>query len=382
MTTVVVSPHLDDAVLSVPALVRSRAASGERVVVLTVFSDGDAGFAVRRDEDCAALALLGAEPLHLGLADAPYRRALPRTFRGLVLTELVEGDPDAVAVARVLVDCLAALAPDLLLLPLGVGEHVDHRVVHAAHTHLHGSIGFYEDRPYALVRHAVLARLARLGATVDGEPIAPSRTRAEEYLAASRVAPHVQAYLPQVEREACLRPLAQSLASPAPASGLALRRERLAFDPSALDTAARAVRAYGSQVGDLFGDEEVRTALCGEQPYAETIYWRGYFSPNRAQKSASVAFAASSSVGHSSQKLASGKSFRASTPASSVPSASRLRAAMTPTLIVFRSSAAGSRPFAVQRCIASSCVSMTSMVGSIDTLSMRRVISRASSSMR
>ncbi len=284
MTTVVVSPHLDDAVLSVPALVRSRAASGERVVVLTVFSDGDAGYAVRRDEDCAALALLGAEPLHLGLADAPYRRALPRTFRGLVLTELVEGDPDAVAVARVLVDCLAALAPDLLLLPLGVGEHVDHRVVHAAHTRLHvGSIGFYEDRPYALVRHAVLARLARLGATVDGEPIAPSRTRAEEYLAASRVAPHVQAYLPQVEREACLRPLAESLASPAPASGLALRRERLAFDPSALDTAARAVRAYGSQVGDLFGDEEVRTALCGQQPYAETIYWRGYFSPNRAQ---------------------------------------------------------------------------------------------------
>jgi LmbE family N-acetylglucosaminyl deacetylase len=283
VTTVVVSPHLDDGVLSIPALVRSRAAAGERVVVLTVFSEGDDGYAARRDEDRAALALLGAEPLHLGLADAPYRRALPRTFRGLVLTQLVEGDADAVAVAHVLVDRLAALAPDLILLPLGVGEHVDHRVVHAAHTLLHGSIGFYEDRPYALVRHAVHARLARLGATVDGEPIAPSRTRAEEYLAASRVAPHLQAYLPQVEREACLRPLAESLASPAPASGLVLRRERLAFDPSALDTAARAVRAYGSQVGDLFGDEEVRTALCGERPYAETIYWRGYFSPNRAQ---------------------------------------------------------------------------------------------------
>ena len=70
MTALIVSPHLDAAVLSVPGLLRSRASLGERVVVITVFSHGDEGqgagrtegYGGRRAEYSAALALLGAEP--------------------------------------------------------------------------------------------------------------------------------------------------------------------------------------------------------------------------------------------------------------------------------------------------------------------------------
>jgi LmbE family N-acetylglucosaminyl deacetylase len=254
VTVLVVSPHLDDAALSVPAFVRSRAVLGERVVVLTVFSEGDDAYDVRRDEDRAALALLGAEPVHLGLRDGPYRRDLPRTFRGLVLTELADGDADATATAGVLVERVAALAPRVVLLPLGVGEHIDHRVVHAAH-----------------------ARLARLGATVDGASVAPSRVHAEEYVSSALAAPYVRAYLPDMEREACLRPLAAALSSPAAVSGLALRRERFVFDRPALEAAAFAVRAYASQIVDLFGGDagDVVTALAaGRAPYEETVYWR------------------------------------------------------------------------------------------------------------
>ena len=268
LDVLVVSPHLDDAVLSVPGYLRSRVLNGDRVAVLTVFSEGDDGYAARRAEDLDALALLNVEAVHLGLRDGPVRRGLQRSFRDLVLGELAEDDADAAVVTRTLVARIAALAPAVTLLPLGVGEHIDHRIVHAAHAAIPGRVGFYEDRHYARVEHAVRARLARLGATVDGRAIAPSCRAVDEFLAAALVAP----YVPAAEREACLRPLAAALAAPTPASGLVLRRERLFFTPAVRAAAARAVQAYASQLADLFGDGEV--AAWFAEPYTERLLWR------------------------------------------------------------------------------------------------------------
>jgi len=273
MTILVLSPHLDDAVLSVPGFIRSRVLGGERVAVLTVFSEGGEGYAGRRAEDLAALALLGAAPVHLGLLDAPERRGLRRNFHDLALSPLTDDDEDVVAVTRALVERVAALAPGVTLLPLGVGEHIDHRIVHAAHTRLGGRVGFYEDRPYARVEHAVTARLLRLGATVDGALVTPPPAAVEEFLAAARVAPYVRAYVPAAEREACLGPIAAGLAGPSRASGLALRRERLSFAPEVSSAAVPAVQAYTSQLADLFGDGEVGAWFA--EPYAERIFWRG-----------------------------------------------------------------------------------------------------------
>ncbi|PCC73668.1 N-acetylglucosaminyl deacetylase, LmbE family [Nannocystis exedens] len=267
MTVLVVSPHLDDAVLSLPAWLAARARV-ERVVVATVFSEGDAGYPARRAEDVAALSRLGAEPLHLGLLDAPERRGLPRSFRALVLGEV--DAVDAAVVARAIVAAVTRVAPEVVLLPLGVGEHLDHRVVQAAHASVAGRVGFYEDRPYALVRHAVRARLRRIGAVIDGEPVAPAP--AEEYLASARAAAFVQAYLPADEREACLAPLAAMLSAPTPPE-LPLRREEHVF--AALDLrAGPAVRAYASQLDALFGAADPAAALLGDAPHVESIWWR------------------------------------------------------------------------------------------------------------
>ena len=275
MTTLVISPHLDDAVLSVPGWISARVSQGDRVVVLTVFSEGDAGYAMRRDEDRAALASLGAEPLHLGLRDAPYRRGVERSFRGLVLAELDPEDHDATEVARVLVERVEALAPEVILLPLGAGEHVDHRVVHAAEASIEGRLGFYEDRPYALVRHASLARLLRIGAVVDGAAPRPESGAVEEYLASAREAPYVRAHLPEAEREACLLPLAKALSCPPPPPRLALRRERFAVGAPLLAAAERAVRAYASQLADLFEAGDPASVLsAGGAAAEERIYWR------------------------------------------------------------------------------------------------------------
>jgi len=272
MTTLVVSPHLDDAALSLPGCIRSRALRGERVVVLTVFSEGDAGHATRRAEDRAALALLGAAPLHFGLQDAPQRRGVAPSFRELVLRELTDDDIDAAAVTGALTLAIDAIEASEVLLPLGVGEHVDHRIVHAAHAGLAGRVGFYEDRPYAFIEHAVRARLLRLGAVVDGAAVAPSPAAVAEFLAAARVAPHILAYLPVEEREVCLARLAAALTLAAPPSGLALRSERLSFPPAVRSDAARAVQAYASQLADLFGADDI--TACFAEPYAERIYWR------------------------------------------------------------------------------------------------------------
>jgi LmbE family N-acetylglucosaminyl deacetylase len=92
---VVVSPHLDDGVLSLGAFLATASRSGCRVTVLTVFGgdpdsrkpaggwDSRAGFATegeavqaRRAEDRAACAAVGAEPVRLSFSEADYRERL------------------------------------------------------------------------------------------------------------------------------------------------------------------------------------------------------------------------------------------------------------------------------------------------------------------
>jgi LmbE family N-acetylglucosaminyl deacetylase len=274
MTTLVISPHLDDAVLSLPAWLASAAGRGEQVVVLTVFTEGDADYPMRRAEDLAALASIGVGAVHLGLRDAPERRGLARSFRALVLGEL--DDADVAEVHRVLSASISRLAPTTVLLPLGVGEHVDHRVVHAIHTHLPGRVGFYEDRPYSLVRHAVRARLTNIGAVVEDAPEAmPPAQAAAEFCESARAAAHVRALVPPAEREDCLAPFVAMLTGPPGPVHLHLRREVLEFrDPGILASARAAVQAYASQLAALFGGEDALAHLFADSPYSECIHWR------------------------------------------------------------------------------------------------------------
>lgn len=275
MTTLVVSPHLDDAVLSLPARLASASRRGEQVVVLTVFSEGDANYPTRRAEDLAALATVGAAAVHLGLRDAPERRGLARTFRALVLGELADDDADMAEVHRVLTARISALAPDAVLLPLGVGEHVDHRIVHAVHTQLPGRVGFYEDRPYALVQHAVRARLRRIGAHfVDPHDRVPAERAAVEFQASAREAAHMRALVPPDELEDCIAPFVATLTGPPRRAHLRLRREETVWrEPAVLASARAAVRAYASQLPALFGDEDALALLFGS-PYRECVHWR------------------------------------------------------------------------------------------------------------
>jgi hypothetical protein len=168
--SVYLSPHLDDVALSCPCTLLREVEAGARVLVATLFSHpgpADAGafrrddYAARWAEDARAMAVLGADFLHAGLLDAPFRCSLYHNFEGILFGR-DPGDAATLEQAKAVVaEILERAKPQRVYAPLGVGEHIDHRLTHEAAPP--GSL-FYEDRPYAFVRDAVALRLAVLAA--------------------------------------------------------------------------------------------------------------------------------------------------------------------------------------------------------------------------
>ena len=163
MKVLAVSPHLDDAAFSVGGTLAALADAGHDVTVVTCFTRSvpDAtGFAlacqtdkglgpevdylaVRRAEDRAAMAVLGATPVHLDLAEAPHRgyESAAELFAG------VHPDDD---VWRPLTGLLDGLSADLWLAPQGLGGHVDHLQVLRAVAGLDHPVLWWRDSPYVL----------------------------------------------------------------------------------------------------------------------------------------------------------------------------------------------------------------------------------------
>lgn len=163
MKVVAVSPHLDDAAFSVGGALAVLADRGHDVTVVTCFTgsvDAPTGFAlacqtdkglapdvdymaVRRAEDDAAQAVLGATARHLPLLEAPHRGygSAPALFAGVRADDRVWHE-----LARSLGD----LEADLWLAPQGLGSHVDHLQVVRAVVALGRPTAWWRDAPYVL----------------------------------------------------------------------------------------------------------------------------------------------------------------------------------------------------------------------------------------
>lgn len=170
--TLVVSPHLDDAVFSAGEFLATRPES----VVVTMLAgapeppqvttwDTGCGFASsqesleeRRAEDEAALAELDAVPVHLDFLDGQYEPS------------------DIVEMAQAVRDIVDEHRPDMVVGPLGV-RHDDHQRVRDAvlAADLDVPLYLYADLPYSSYRprDAWRARLAirRRGFSLRSDPM-------------------------------------------------------------------------------------------------------------------------------------------------------------------------------------------------------------------
>ncbi len=170
-TLLIVSPHLDDAVLSCADHGLDWQRRGGAVHVLTLFSDAGAGRSAllgtegqpctdghtrmqrRRDEDAEAMRQLGFGFTHLGLVDAAFRGSNGADFpdlRRLWAGQLGPGGAELVAATAQRLRCRSADFTQVVA-PLGVGGHVDHLIARQACEQAFGAaaLAYYADMPYA-----------------------------------------------------------------------------------------------------------------------------------------------------------------------------------------------------------------------------------------
>lgn len=172
----IVSPHLDDAVLSIGATLAALTRAGVRCVLCTVFAgrpsapltpageafERHAGVrdlvTVRRREDTAAAAVLGCEVRHLDLLDAVYRRrgdgSAVYAGPGGALVAAAEDEPELLSeCSRALGAVAGEVAADTVLTCSATGGHVDHVVARLAVQHGGAVSGanllFWDELPYA-----------------------------------------------------------------------------------------------------------------------------------------------------------------------------------------------------------------------------------------
>jgi LmbE family N-acetylglucosaminyl deacetylase len=173
MRWVYLSPHFDDAALSCGGLIWEQVESGELVEIWTVcagyapaqpglteFAAGKhdewrigarSSVRVRRAEERSACRRLGAAFRWWNLPDCIYRR-LPNgepliTYNDALWLPLHPGEQSLAPRLRAWLR--RGLRPeDRLVVPLTLGNHVDHRLVRAAAEGLRRPLYYYADYPY------------------------------------------------------------------------------------------------------------------------------------------------------------------------------------------------------------------------------------------
>jgi len=171
----ILSPHYDDAVFSCGGMIAQEGETG-KVHILNVFTHFPESVRsgsiilsdVRREEDDAAIALLGATSESLGATDAFLRRPAYRSPANLFRKPVPEDMSWLRELSATVAKHVDALDYEVLYAPLGIGWHVDHVLCHlVARGRLErDKVCFYEDAPYCLLPHAASARLHEL----TGEP--------------------------------------------------------------------------------------------------------------------------------------------------------------------------------------------------------------------
>ena len=174
MHWIYLSPHLDDAALSLGGLLWEQTAAGESASIWTICAGdippghlspfavslherwgvGRDAIAARRAEDAVSCSYLGSSYRHFSIPDCIYRRS-EQTGDHLYASEsalfgaLHPDEQDRVG--RLSQTLKAALTPGVnLVCPLSLGDHVDHQLTRAAAERLNIRLQYYADYPYVV----------------------------------------------------------------------------------------------------------------------------------------------------------------------------------------------------------------------------------------
>ncbi|NLS01032.1 PIG-L family deacetylase [Rhizobium sp. P38BS-XIX] len=174
----ILSPHLDDAVLSAGGLMDRAVQGGATVVAATIFTadaefDGEPSpfvqelhawwnlgakpYEARRAEDIVSIRSLGADYIHAGMLDAIYRRDDSGKFlyasRKAVFSPPNIGDPVREPLRALFADWMGSIRPTVILCPMTVGRHIDHvitsEVFRSGYPYGNTDLYLYEDMPYS-----------------------------------------------------------------------------------------------------------------------------------------------------------------------------------------------------------------------------------------
>jgi len=171
--TIYLSPHLDDAILSCGAIIWDQVRRHDPVEIWTIFAGdpasskfspfaqevhqrwqtGSQAPSVRRAEDQLACERIGAVPRHLSYPDCIYR-TIPGTAHPLIEKNEDLFQPLPISQQTLqdkIVHHIRTILPaeSTLIIPLGIGNHIDHQIVRRVGEILDRSRLYYADFPYS-----------------------------------------------------------------------------------------------------------------------------------------------------------------------------------------------------------------------------------------
>jgi LmbE family N-acetylglucosaminyl deacetylase len=179
MKICIVSPHLDDALLSCGILMQRHVAASNDVLVLNIFTAGT-NAANRRIEEENAIGKAGAQPFFLDELDAPDRNPVYWANEKLFFGALEDVPADYIdKVEMRLRAFFAEHKIDIAYFPLGAGNHIDHRITYTVGLRIkETAVRFYEDRPYILWPGVLQGRMRQIGSNAALPEMTEEKMRA------------------------------------------------------------------------------------------------------------------------------------------------------------------------------------------------------------
>ena len=168
----IISPHLDDAVLSCSDHILSWKKEGYDITVVTMFSDfgkdktstnpflcgykSSSAFKMqRKQEDVRAMKLIKTKYKHLDFTDAGFRKSGKNLiYNALELFSGSVSKKDTSLLTQVSKELEKFKDFDSVVSPLGIGRHVDHLITRSIAEKLFANkVNYYVDFPYARNPH-------------------------------------------------------------------------------------------------------------------------------------------------------------------------------------------------------------------------------------